>query len=152
MKVKRISLLFITLAALLALMVPAAASEEKEPTYGHVSFVEDQATVTRSDQAEDRVVVNLPLVPGDTIATGDNGRCELQFDNGTVVRLDKNTSLRITTLQAPALTSRWKITTLDLLQGQLYALPQTYNQEIFQIITPNAAVKLASRTAATVRF
>jgi hypothetical protein len=101
---------------------------------------------------EDRAVVNLPLVPGDTIVTGDNGRCELQFDNGTVIRLDKNTSLRITTLQAPTLTSRWKITTLNLLQGQLYTLPQTYNQEIFQVITPNAAVKLASRTAATVRF
>ncbi|MCX6555977.1 MAG: FecR family protein [Candidatus Aminicenantes bacterium] len=151
MKARRISLLFITWVALLALTLPVVASESVS-IYGHVSFVEDQATITRSDQTEDRAVVNVPLAPGDTIVTGNNGRCELQFDNGTVVRLDKNTSLRITTVQAPTLTSRWKVTTLHLLQGQLYTLPQTYNQEIFQIITPNAAVKLASRTAATIRF
>ena len=76
------------LVAVLALTLPVMAAEG-ESIYGHVSFVEDQATIIRSDQAEDKAVVNLPLVPGDTIVTGDNGRCELQFDNGTVIRLDQ---------------------------------------------------------------
>jgi len=129
--------------------VPA---EEGESNYGHVSFVEEQAVIIRSNKVEDKAVVNLPLVPGDTVVTGDNGRCELQFDNGTIIRLDQNTRLRITTVQAPTLTSRWKITTLHLLQGQLYTLPQTYNEEMFQIITPNAAAKLASRSAVTIRM
>jgi hypothetical protein len=151
MKSKRIFLLFILLVALLTLTLSGMAAEN-ESNYGHVSFVEDQATIIRSDQAEDKAVVNLPLVPGDTIVTGNNGRCELQFDNGTVIRLDKNTSLRLTTVQAPTLSSIWKVTTLHLLQGQLYTLPQTYDMEMFQIITPNAAVKLESRTAATIRF
>jgi len=151
MKSKRISPLFVFLVAMLALTLPGMAAEV-ESIYGHVSFVENQATIIRSDQAEDKAVVNLPLVPGDTIVTSTDGRCELQFDNGTVIRLDKNTSLRITTVQAPTLSSLWKITTLHLLQGQMYTLPQTYGMEMFQIITPNAAVKLKSRTAATIRF
>jgi hypothetical protein len=151
MKSKGIYPFFILLSAVVALTLPGMA-EENVAIYGHVSFVEDQATVIRTDQAEDKAVVNLPLVPGDTVVTGTNGRCELQFDNGTVIRLDKNSSLRITTVQAPALSSKWKITTLHLLQGQLYTLPQTYNDELFQVITPNAAVKLPGRTAATIRI
>lgn len=149
MKLQRISLLFILLVVVLTLPGMAA---EVESIYGHVSFVENQTTIIRSDRAKDKAVVNLPLVPGDTIVTSNNGRCELQFDNGTVIRLDENTRLRITTVQAPTLSSRWKVTTLHLLQGQMYTLPQTYGTEMFQIITPNAAVKLKSRTAATIRF
>lgn len=149
MKSKRNLSLFVLLVAVLTLPVMAA---ESESIYGHVSFIENQATVIRADQEEQKAVVNLPLVPGDTIVTSPDGRCELQFDNGTVIRLDESSSLRITTLQAPTLTSRWKITTLHLLQGQLYTLPQTYNGEMFQIITPNSAVKLTSRTKATIRF
>jgi len=151
MKVKRISRFLIFLVAALVLALPVQAAEI-ESNYGPISFIENQATITRLDQAEHKAVVNLPLVPGDTIVTGTDGRCELQFDNGTVIRLDKNSRLRITTVQAPTLTSRWKVTTLHLLQGQLYALPQTYGMEMFQIITPNAAVKLKSRTAATIGF
>ena len=151
MKSKRISTLFILLVAVLVLTLPGMAAEV-ESIYGHISFIENQATIIRTDQAEHKAVVNLPLVPGDTIVTSTEGRCELQFDNGTVIRLDKNSRLRITTVQAPTLTSRWNVTTLHLLQGQMYTLPQTYNQEMFQIITPNAAVKLKSRTAATIRF
>ncbi len=151
MKSKRVFELTLLLLALLALKFPGLAADN-ESNYGHVSFVEDQAVVIHSDQAEHEAVVNLPLVPGDTIVTGDNGRCELQFDNGTVIRLDKNSRLSVSTMQAPSLTSRWKVSTLHLLQGQMYTLPQTYSEEMFQVITANAAVKLESRTAATIRF
>jgi hypothetical protein len=151
MKSKRISMLFIFLVAVLALTLSVKAAEI-ESNYGHISFVENQATIIRTDLEEHKAVVNLPLVPGDTIVTSTDGRCELQFDNGTVIRLDKNTRLSLTTVQAPTLTSQWKLTTLHLLQGQLYTLPQTYGDEVFQIITPNAAVKLKNRTAATIRL
>ncbi|HSQ35227.1 MAG TPA: FecR family protein, partial [Candidatus Binatia bacterium] len=149
MKLKRIGLLLILPVVVLTLPGSATANGSN---FGHVSFVEEQAVILRSDGAEQKAVVNLPLVPGDTVVTGDSGRCELQFDNGTVIRLDKNTRLQLTTLQAPSLTSRWSVTTLNLPRGQVYTLPQTYNREMFQIITPNAAVKLENRTAATIRF
>ncbi|MCJ7524154.1 MAG: FecR family protein [Candidatus Aminicenantes bacterium] len=123
-----------------------------ESIYGHISFVDNEAAVIRADGSENRLVVNLPVVPGDTVATSTNGRCELQFDNGTVIRLDENSRLRVTTVLAPALTSNWRVTTLHLLQGQAYALPQTYNREMFQIITPSAAINLKSRTSATIRI
>ena len=92
------------------------------------------------------------MAPGDTVVTSAGGRCELQFDNGTVVRLDKGSRLRLATVLAPSLTSNWKITTLELEKGQLYALPQSYSREMFQVVTPNAAVNLKSRVSATIRL
>jgi len=133
---------------LAAWALPAA----EEPVYGHVSFVDNGAVVIRSDGGEAPAVVNLPLAPGDTILTPATGRCEIQFDNGTVVRLDKSSRLRLATVRAPSLTSNWEITTLELEKGQLYALPQSYGGEMFQVVTPNAAANLKRRVIATIRL
>ncbi len=132
--------------ALLAGPLPAAGS-----IYGHVSFVDNGAAVLHEDGSQEDAVVNLPIAPGDTVMTS-GGRCELQFDNGTVVRLDKASRLRIATVLAPSLTSSWRITTLELEGGQLYALPQSYSREMFQVTTPNAAVSLKSQVRATIRL
>ena len=132
--------------ALLAGNLPAASS-----IYGHVSFVDNGATILHEDGSQDDAVVNLPISPGDTVVTS-GGRCELQFDNGTVVRLDKGSRLRIATVLAPSLTSSWRITTLELEAGQLYTLPQSYSREMFQFTTPNAAVSLKSQVRATIRL
>jgi len=124
---------------------------EGESIYGHISFVDTEATVIREDRTEHEAVVNLPVAPGDQVVTGDKGRCELQFDNGTIIRLDNNTRLKVTTVLAPSLTSRWKITTLHLLNGQVYTMVQSYNREMFQVITPNAALELKNRSTANIQ-
>ncbi len=124
-----------SLALIFLLAVPLAAAEGS--IYGHISFIDNGAMVLRADGAESQGVVNMPLAPGDTVITPAGGRCELQFDNGTVVRLDKDSRLRLATVLAPSLTSNWEITTLELEKGQLYALPQSYEREMFQVVTPN---------------
>jgi len=139
------------LLACLFLLAGARLAAE-ESIYGHISFVDNGAAVIRADGSESQAVVNLPIVPGDTVSTAAGGRCELQFDNGTVVRLDKDSRLRLATVLAPSLTSNWKITTLELEKGQLYTLPQSYGWEMFQIVTPNAAVSLKSQVRATIRL
>jgi hypothetical protein len=138
------------LALIFLLAVPLAAAEGS--IYGHISFIDNGATVLRMDGAENQGVINMPLAPGDTIITPAGGRCELQFDNGTVVRLDKDSRLRLATVLAPSLTSNWEITTLELEKGQLYALPQSYEREMFQIVTPNAAASLKTRVRAFIRL
>jgi len=143
--------LVLALLAILGLLLVSPVAAE-ESIYGHISFVDNGAAVVSADGSESQAVVNLPLLPGDTVVTPAGGRCELQFDNGTVVRLDTDSRLRLTTVLAPSLTSNWRITTLDLLQGQMYSLPQAYSREMFQVITPNAAVHLRSRTAAFIRL
>jgi hypothetical protein len=120
--------------------------------YGHISFVDKTAKVIRQDKTEHAAVVNLPVVPGDQIVTGDDGRCEVQFANGTILRLDRNSRLKVTTILAPTFTTKWKMTTLHLMRGQLYSMNQSYNKEMFQVITPNAAVNLKKRSASTIQL
>lgn len=127
-------------------------AKEADSNFGHITYVDQAATVIRQDKTEHAAIVNLPVAPGDQVVTGANGRCELQFDNGTVLRLDKNTKLTVTTILAPTFTSNKKITTLNLEQGQIYSMIQSYNKEIFQIMTTNAAIEFKQRTAATIRL
>jgi len=154
MKKQRSILLSLCLLAFLFVFTPGNlfSADTEDSTNGHISYVDKEAAVIRQDQTKHAAVVNLPVVPGDQIVTGENGRCELQFDNGTVIRLDKDSRLKITTVLAPALTSKWKITTLHLMRGKLYSMNQSYRREMFQIITPNAAIDLKKRSAATIHL
>lgn len=125
--------------------------EAEGSTYGHISYVDRQAAVIREDQSELTAVVNLAVAAGDQVVTSDMGRCELQFDNGTVIRLDKNTRLKVSTVLAPSFTSRWKTTTIRLLKGQVYAMFRPYNREMFRVITPNAALDIKGRSAVNIQ-
>jgi hypothetical protein len=120
--------------------------------YGYISYLDGNAKVVRLDGSQARATVNLPLVPGDKIITGENDRCEIQFDNGTVMRLDKATVLRIETILARSLTSSRKLTTLHLEQGEIYSLVKSYKRENFQVITPNAAILMKNNSLNTVDF
>lgn len=128
----------------LLLLPGMALCSEGEESYGHLSYLEGDVTVIRLDGREDRGVVNLPVVPGDVIKTGAEGRCEIQFDNGTVTRLDKKGSLLVKTILAPSLTTSWKVTTLELQKGNLYTLSNNYSREIFQVTGPSASILLKS--------
>lgn len=120
--------------------------------YGYISYLDGNAKVVRLDGSQAKGIINLPLVPGDKIITGESDRCEIQFDNGTVMRLDKNTVLGIETILAQSLTSSRKLTTLYLDQGEIYAIVKSYKRENFQVITDNAAVLMNSNSLNTVHY
>lgn len=154
MKKQRDTLMYLLLTVLVALFIQGSvlSADAGESIYGHISYVDNNATVIREDKTEHKAVVNLPVAPGDQIVTGEKGRCELQFDNGTIIRLDKDSRLKLTTVLAPSLTSRWKITTLNLMRGGLCSMSTNYNKEMFQIITPNAAFDLKKRATAFIHL
>ncbi|MCP2519614.1 FecR family protein [Candidatus Aminicenantes bacterium AC-708-M15] len=115
---------------------------EEKYYFGYITYTEKGCKIKRSSSPQfEEVILNFPVIPRDEIYTS-KGRCEIQFDNGTIVRLDKNTELKIETIMAQSLTSRWKITTLLLNRGKVYVMNRNYNRELFQFITPNTAIKL----------
>jgi hypothetical protein len=124
--------------------------------FGHVIYPEAKhdgkdAVVLREGYSTPEVAdLNLPLAPGDKIMTSER-RCEIQFDTGTVIRLDRNSELKIETILAQSLSSKSGLTNLLLNQGQIYVMYKRYvRKEIFQIITPNAAVKLDHKSVAMI--
>lgn len=117
--------------------------------FAHISYTEvrkdgNDPLVYREGSLESEIaVLNLPLGPGDTIQTTSDRQCEIQFDTGTLVRLDKDTSVKIETVIAESLSSGKKLTNLVLINGHVYVMYKRYNRgEVFQIITPNTAIKL----------
>ena len=149
---------------LLAASVAAGAADNyrlvngtEEFYYGHVSLVDikndgkDPTVLREGATAAEPAILNLPLGPGDTVFSSSERRCEIQFDNGTVLRLDLNTELKIEALMAQSLSARTKISNLVLRRGRVYVMYKQYNsKEMFQVITANAAVKLNHNAVATV--
>jgi hypothetical protein len=117
--------------------------------FGHISYVDiredgfDPVVIREGVAFEEKALLNFPVAPGDTIRTSEKRRCEIQFDTGTIIRMDKSTELKIITVLAPSLSSRYRITNLELSRGRLYLMYKRYNQpEIFELKTPSAAAKI----------
>jgi len=134
------------------LLQGTAAVEAGNTVYCHVSMLEGEVYLIQPGRREAiQPTVNHPLIPGDVLYTNSTGRCEIQFGNGTIMRLDRHTDLRLDTLLAPGLTTRKKISTLLLNKGTVFAMTQVYRQEIFQIVTPATAIRIDHRSKNTVR-
>jgi len=132
-------------------------SGPKDLYFGHISYVEKtpegfDPIVMRSGSATPETgVINLPIGPGDAIRTSGDRRCEIQFDTGTIVRLDFSTEVRVETIMARSLSSLEALSVLTLERGRVYVMYKEYDRkEIFQVLTPNAAVKMKHNSVAVV--
>jgi hypothetical protein len=132
-------------------------SPETDIYFGHISYTEvkhdgNDPVVLRAGVRQPEVaVLNFPLAPGDIIRTTEHRRCEIQFDTGTIIRLDVATELKIETVLAQSLSSLKKLTNLVLNKGQIYIMYKKYSYpEIFQVMTPTAGVKIKHGTVAII--
>jgi hypothetical protein len=130
----------------------------KDFYYGHVSYAEiqndgkDPVVVREGDVSPEIAVVNFPLAPGDIIRTTGARRCEIQFDTGTIIRLDLDTELKIETILAQSLSSPKKMSNIELVKGQIYVMYKEYDSdEMFQVLTQIAAVKMKHNTVAMIK-
>ncbi len=91
---------------------------------GHVSFQH------AGDVDWAALSINMPLQPGDRIYTGDDGRAEIEFDDGSVYRLAERTDVEIIAMNEAAIQVRILVglSTLNV-QSDLH----------FEIDTPPAA-------------
>lgn len=154
--------IFMAIAGLLLLVAlqPAQAgtkhytliSGEKDFYYGFISYLPEEPGVKAPEifrsglSLPETAQLNFPLVPGDVVVTYDKP-CEIQFDSGTIVRLGTNSQLKIETIMAQTLSSGDQLSNLFLEKGSLYLMYTAYNSwEIFQLLTPTAALKMKNHT------
>jgi hypothetical protein len=65
-----------------------------------LSSAEGKVQVSQGGQVlADSAVINTPLFEGSQVVTGDDGRAEIQFEDGSVARLSPNSSLTLTVLR-----------------------------------------------------
>src|SRR5271165_1545543 len=94
--------------AILADAAPAASIEDNPPAGAQgadsravrLTNVEGQVRVVQDGQViADPAYNNLPLFEGSQINTGNDGRAEVQLEDGSVARLSPNSTLTFTVLQ-----------------------------------------------------
>src|ERR1700752_4154100 len=58
-----------------------------------LSYVDGKVTLSQDNQVvTDQAVANTPLLEGMTLSTADDGRAEVQFEDGSVARLSPDSS------------------------------------------------------------
>jgi hypothetical protein len=143
----------------LCLVLPAAAQSEpgRDFYFGHISLADvrndgkDVLIIREGAARGEPALLNAPVGPGDIVRTSDARRAEIQFDNGTLLRLDYDSELKVETILAPSLSSLENISNLVLTKGRAYVMYTEYDRrELFQILTPDAALKLKNHTVAEV--
>ena len=129
----------------------------KEFYFGHISLIEEvpggtaPVVLREGNPRPEEGVLNLPIGPGDTVRTSGDRRCEIQFDTGTIVRLDFATEVRVETILARSLSSLEGLSVLTLAKGRACVMYKEYNRkEMFQMLTANAAVKMKHNSVAFV--
>ncbi|HXI04309.1 MAG TPA: FecR family protein, partial [Candidatus Saccharimonadales bacterium] len=162
------------LAAAILLVVPAwgqtfdayqdLSGDNREPTpdiqgepedaadtgavYARLLYLEGGISLRRSAELQtpgSELTANAPLVPGDEIWTGSDGRVEIQMAEGSIVRLSENARLSLMNL-ADVNGSFDTTNLLRLLNGSLYIHAENFDarQRRFQIDTPAGSVFLLS--------
>jgi hypothetical protein len=84
------------------LLVPGLRADESRPPGRAVRLtsVDGQVRIAQDNQLlADPALNNTPLFEGTQVLTSDDGRAELQFEDGSVVRISPNGSLRLAVLR-----------------------------------------------------
>jgi hypothetical protein len=90
------------------LLAPNLRADESKPAGRAVrlSSVEGQVRIAQDNQLlADPALNNTPLFEGTQVLTSDDGRAELQFEDGSVVRISPNSSVRLAVLRGQGATS-----------------------------------------------
>ncbi|MBI1748466.1 MAG: FecR domain-containing protein, partial [Acidobacteria bacterium] len=127
-------ILSITLPALLTLGVFAGA----DPTYkdynhrmARISYIQNNLAFAHGDEEWSGASINTPLQPGDRLYAPAQGRAEIQFDDGSALRIGSNTEVTLARLDDDHVQIRLAIGIATL---------RVNSSTYFEVNTPSAAV------------
>lgn len=105
-----------------------------QPAVARLSAIQGDVSVQRGDSGDwVAATVNTPLEAGDRVSTGNGGRAEVQLDYANAIRLDENSTIKITDLTATHIQ-------VQVGQGLVEYSVFKNSQTDAEIDTPNSAV------------
>ena len=116
--------IFLRVAVILSLVAlglgnPARADSSSSTRAARLTYLHGTVTISQADNtASEPAQLNLPLLAGVRLATGEDGQAEVEFEDGSVVRLTPNSVLSLDTLKVES--GGVFTTDLSLLQGLAY--------------------------------
>jgi FecR protein len=108
-----------------------------------LSLVSGDVQIIRSDDAKwEPALMNMPIQQGMAVGTND-GRAEIEFENGGAIWLGENSLLQFTEL---ALSNGGRITKLSLSQGTATFDPNLASSDSFLLVTPELQINSAAKS------
>jgi hypothetical protein len=120
MSITRFGKMLAMWAVLAAGLLVISASAESKARIVRLSEVQGTVQIDRAaGDSFDKAFVNLPVVEGSRVKTGKDGRAEVEFEDGSALRLAPDTEVAFTRLALGD--SGAKVSTVQLVSGTVYA-------------------------------
>jgi ferric-dicitrate binding protein FerR (iron transport regulator) len=104
---------------LICVLAATAAMADSRARIVRLSDVQGAVEIDRNTgQGYEKAIVNMPLVEGMKLAAKADGRAEIEFEDGSTVRITPNTKIEVTALSLQD--SGAKVSTVTLTQGLAY--------------------------------
>lgn len=113
-------------------------SNASDVRVARLSFAIGDVQYQRPDEDRQTAPANLPIEEGFHLSTA-NGRVEVEFDSGVIVRLAENSELEFSKL---AVKSGGRVTELDLIQGSIEVTADAVHNESFTVAAPGMRVSV----------
>jgi hypothetical protein len=121
-------------------MAAATAAAPSEPQLVRVSYMHGDVRFNRGDAKQpnlkkpwEKADVNLPIAENYALATGADGRAEIEFESGSVIYVAENSVVLFEQLTA---TSGTPVTRLELVSGTITTGVKTVPGELFIVDVP----------------
>jgi FecR protein len=116
----------------------ARAYDTRAPRAARLSYLQGSVTVVRMDSGSDTAQLNMPLAEGQRVATGEDGQAEIEFEDGSLVRLTPNSAVSLDHLGADS-GGNFQ-TQLSLVHGLVYAELRASSKYTYQLSADGAVV------------
>ena len=90
----RVKRYLLAVAALSAFLLASAAWAENHARIVRLSYTKGEVQIDRG-QGHEKALLNMPIVEGMKISTGSDGAAELEFEDGSTVRLTPDSLLDV---------------------------------------------------------
>ncbi|MGA7077500.1 MAG: FecR family protein [Terriglobales bacterium] len=130
MSITKLGKILATCAALAAVFLVVSASAESKARIVRLSEVQGTVQLDRAaGDGFDKAFLNLPVVEGSRLKTGKDGRAEVEFEDGSALRLAPDSEIDFGRLALG--NDGQKLNIVQLVSGTVYAdlRPKTYGKD-----------------------
>jgi FecR protein len=114
----RISLRSISFATATLLFASLQAFSDSQVRAVRLSYVEGSVQIAHADGQFDKAIVNLPITQDTQLRTSDDARAEVEFEDGSTLRLAANTAVEFPQLSLRD--SGAKASSIEVTKGTVY--------------------------------
>jgi hypothetical protein len=125
---------------LMALVLAPAARADSQIRIVRLSLVEGHVQIDRGGQGFEKAIMNMPLTQGMQISTDDDARAEVEFEDGTTLRLAPRTQVAFP--QLGLRTSGARFSTVQVDEGTAYFNVRHKGDDDFRVAFANREIKI----------